>query len=202
MSTEREVGRLPEPVDVRGALVEIAELLAELGIEPVLIGGVALGVHGIERFTKDVDLALTMDERARVEASVQDRDPRPLVIGGVSVATRAGVRVDLIDRRLEYRALFEEAIAAARQRGKLVVAGGQQVAVVPLDYLVALKMAAGRPMDEADISQLVARDDLDYPRTRDIVHRHLGPFGARWLDRQARAAGRRDAPRDYADDPS
>jgi hypothetical protein len=107
------------------------------------------------------------------------------------------VRVDLIDRRFEYRALFEEAIAAAVSEGLRATVGAHRVPVVPLSYLVALKLAADRPQDEADLLALLPREDLDYRKARDVVYRHLGHFAARRLDRVARAAGRGDAPTDY-----
>ena len=85
---------LPEPIDVEGALAEALARLA--GVEDLaLIGGVALAIHGWPRFTKDVDVAAT----AEAERRYMGDETVPLRIGGLSVATRAGVRVDLIDRR-------------------------------------------------------------------------------------------------------
>ena len=198
MNSQRESATLPQPVDIRSAVDEALVLFASLGIEPVLIGGVALAVHGIERFTKDVDFAVTVAESALCEARIADRAPVPLTIGGVSMQTSSGVRVDLIVRRFEFQALFEEAITVARARGKLVTIGMHRIHVVPLTYLVALKMAAGRPADEGDLSRIVLRDDLNYEEARDVVYRHLGVFAARWLDRLARTHGRKGAPVDDA----
>lgn len=137
---------VPKPVDVQQALAEAMETLTPLGADLALIGGVALAVHGIERFTKDVDLATTTTLCAAAEAALgPDTDPLPLRLGGISFRSRSGVRVDLIDRRA-----------------------------------------------------LLAKPDLDYRRARDIVHRHVGPYAARRLDKLARAAHRTDAPDDYA----
>lgn len=186
---------LPKPADIEGALREVLTRLD--GLDAALIGGVALAVYGVERFTKDADLAVAEADSARATRELADADPRPLRIGGVSVATKAGARVDLIDRRFGLRALYEEARSAARARGPRVHIGDSDLAVVPLEYLIAMKMAADRPQDEADLEQLVRLAVLDYPECRRIVEAHLGFFAAQRLDKRARAVGRADAPADY-----
>ena len=165
--------------------------------ERALIGGVALAVYGIERFTKDVDLAVTRRQSAAVETSLSDLDPRPLRIGGVSVATSHGVRIDFIDRRKNYEALFGAAIEAAQSESLRVQVGAHELAVVPLEYLVALKLVADRPQDEADLDRLLRLRPLNYRSARTLVEKYLGVFAAGRLDHLARAAGRVDAPRDY-----
>lgn len=198
---DRDVREVPRPIDVRSALAEALTRLAVVPGSRALIGGVALAVHGIERFTKDVDLAVTTRQSGEVESKLADADPRPLRIGGVSIATSTGVRIDLVDHRFKYRALFEEAIAAAAAEGPTATVGDRMIEVVPLPYLAAMKLAAGRPQDEADLDAILRTKELDYHRTRRIVEEHLGQFAADYLDRLARSASRTDAPREYGDDP-
>lgn len=193
----REVLRLPKPVDVQQALVEAMARLRPLGDDFALIGGVALAVHGIERYTKDVDLATTVAQTAAAERSLTDLDLRPLKLGGVSLLTGSGVRVDLIDRRFEYRGLFEEAIREAKESGLVAQSGAVELPVVALPHLVAMKLIADRPQDEADLHALLGKPQLDYRRARAIVLAHVGPYAARRLDKRARAANRSDAPDDY-----
>lgn len=45
-SPKRTTVELPRPIDVRSALVEVVGRLRPIGGDFVLIGGVALGVHG------------------------------------------------------------------------------------------------------------------------------------------------------------
>lgn len=196
---DHDVREIPRPVDVRGALVEILGRLDAVEGPRALIGGVALAIYGIERFTKDADLAVSVAQSGAAEKLLADADPRPLRIGGVSVASSSGVRIDLIDHRFKYRALFEEAIAAAVAEGPTASLGERTIPVVPLVYLIALKLAAGRPRDESDLEAILRQRDLDYRRAREVVAKHLGDFAARYLDRLARAAGRIDTPRDYDD---
>jgi hypothetical protein len=194
---KREVVQLPKPVDIQQALSEAMARLSPLGDDFALIGGVALAAHGIERFTKDVDLATTVTRTAAAERALTDCDIRPLQLGGISLLTTSGVRVDLIDRRFEYRALFEEAIGESKARGMIIRSGAVEVPVVPLHYLVAMKLIADRPQDEADLHALLAKDQLDYRAARDVIFRIVGPYAARRLDKLARVANRKDAPPDY-----
>ena len=195
IKTTRE---LPKPVNTVQALEEALDILSML--HPVLIGGVALSFYGIERYTKDVDFALTQAEVSAAALLVQDKDPKPLRIGGLSFATKFGVRVDLIDHRFDYKALFEEAIQAAQHAELRAKVGSREVLVIPIHYFIALKLVADRPQDEADLAKLLPRSDLDYPAAREIVHRHVGLFAARRLDRLARLASRSDAPKEHSDE--
>jgi hypothetical protein len=197
MSGSRDVREIPEPLNVQAALDEALDLLAEAEDRAALIGGVALTFYGVERYTKDVDFAVTQRLSARLERDHPDRDPQPLKVGGVSLASRSGARMDFVDRRVEYARLFEEARQAAQRDGPFARRGEREVPVVPLPYLVAMKLAADRPQDEADLARLLSMDDLDYRFARDVVYRHLGHYAARRLDRAARLAQRQDAPPDY-----
>jgi hypothetical protein len=163
-----------------------------------LIGGAALQAYGLERYTKDVDFAVRESQGAQALTEWKG-ESRPLRIGGVSLRIE-GSAIDLVDRRLDLRALFEEAIDATARCGFVVRAGGEEIPVVPLEYLVAMKIAAPRAMDEADLSFLLGHASLDYAQAREIVKRHLGFVAARYLDRMARVAGRTDARPDYEEE--
>jgi hypothetical protein len=196
-SSPREIKPFPKPIDVIGATEEALDLLAAVGVRPVLIGGVALGVYGIERYTKDVDFAVTVSDVAKTTPALQTRDPRPLKIGGISFSTSSGTRVDLIDRRVDFQALFQEAIQVSYQSGPLTKVGEREVLVVELAYLIALKMVADRPIDELDLQRLIAQPSLQFKKTRSIILQHLGIFAARRLDKIARGIQHPDAPPDY-----
>lgn len=188
---------LPKAVDIEAALQETVRRLAPIAGPRALIGGVALAVYGIERYTKDIDFAITVDQAGAVQAALVDADPQPLRIGGVSIETSFGVRVDLIDHRFRYRSLYEAAIQAAMQEGPQVTLGELSIPTVPQIHLLALKMAAGRPKDDLDIDALLASDALDYRAARALVEQYLGPYAADRLDERARRAHRADAPKDY-----
>jgi hypothetical protein len=196
--TERgRVAELQKPADIQQALIDGLDHIADLAPEHALIGGIALAYHGVERYTKDVAFAVTKSGSAAVERAADPATVRPLRIGGISLTTPSGVNVDLIDRRFELRSLFEEAIQEARTDRLIAKVRDREIPVVPVSHLVAMKLAAARPQDEADVHALLSKPELDYAKAREVVYRHLGYFAARYLDRMARAAGRTDAPNDY-----
>ncbi len=67
--------------------------------------------------------------------------------------------------------------------------------VVPVQYLVAMKMVSGEPKDDRDAKRLLEHVKLNYAATRRIVRKHLGPATADRLDVFAREAGRPEVPR-------
>jgi hypothetical protein len=193
--TRRE---LVPPVDLPALVARGARLLKQVGGPFALIGGAALQAYGLERYTKDVDFAVREAQAASALAA-WNGDSRPLRIGGVSLKTGESA-IDLVDRRVELRPLFEEAIEATARHGFVVRASGEEVPVAPLEYLVAMKIAAPRDQDEADLAFLLKHPGLDYAQAREIVRRHLGFIVARYLDRMARQVGRSDARPDYDED--
>jgi predicted nucleotidyltransferase len=66
---------MPEPVDHLQAVGEIVRGLADLGLEPVLVGGMALVVLGSRRVTRDFDLVIAHpgDRLARMIGCFYDR---------------------------------------------------------------------------------------------------------------------------------
>jgi hypothetical protein len=170
----------------------------KVGAKSALIGGVAVQAYGLSRATKDVDFAVTRGGAASIERLLRDdhRAFSGLKIGGLSVEESDG-HIDFIDRRFGPHALFEEAIAAAETAGTIIEAEGVTIPVVPLEYLIALKMVGARPQDDADLDFLLKRTELDFRAARNIVKQHLGDIVARYLDRAARIAGRVDVAADY-----
>lgn len=217
--------RLFRPVDLPALAHAGAALARASGCTCVLIGGGAMQAYGLDQATNDVDFAVRQDQAAAVERAARAAalgtpealanqglpdlvqraaraamlTVRPLKIGGFCIELPEG-RIDFIDRRHGPQALFEEAVDEAKRLGFTVDADGLDVLIVPLEYLVALKMVAARPRDEADLDFLLRSSDLDYRAAREIVVRHLGETVARYLDRAARLAGRQDARLDYDDD--
>jgi hypothetical protein len=193
--TRRE---LTSPVDLPALVARGARLLKQVGGRFALIGGAALQAYGLERYTKDVDFAVREAQVAGALAAWSG-ESRPLRIGGVSLRTEDSA-IDLVDRRVELRSLFEEAIEATARHGFVVQASGEEVPVAPLEYLVAMKIAAPRDQDEADLAFLLRHPELDYAQARALVRRHLGFIVARYLDRIARQVGRTDARPDYEEE--
>jgi hypothetical protein len=146
--------------------------LARHRVRYVVVGGLALNLHGVERATMDVDLAVAL-EPPNVAAAIdafeelglvpvapvkieEARDPdtlrrwrrdKNMVAFGVRPGKGAGPTVDcLIDPVVPFATLSENAIAK--------VIGELTIPIASIDDLIALKSAAGRSIDLADIEAL------------------------------------------------
>ncbi len=157
-----------------GAIEEVLAALRRANVRYLIVGGVAVVLHGHLRTTADLDLVvdLTPDNvRRAVNAlaalgyrprapvpieSFADRTEREAWIAekGMTVfslwhPTKPGLEVDLF---VEEPFDFTAANAAAVQ----VELDTTVASVVSLDHLIALKRASGRPQDLADIEALDA----------------------------------------------
>jgi hypothetical protein len=138
------------------------------GVDFVVVGGFAAVIHGSPRLTQDLDVTYADDEanlRALGEA-LQDLEARlrdveddlPFVpderalrrVEILTLDTSAGP-LDLI-----LHPPGAAAYAALRRRAQRVDVGGLAVLVASIDDLLAMKRAAGRAKDLADVEELEA----------------------------------------------
>jgi hypothetical protein len=156
---------------------ELDALLVELArseLRFVILGGIAVGVHGYVRATRDVDIcpapsAANLDllawvlaeleaepvevgELAQDELACDPLDPADLALGGnFRLRTRLGA-LDLmqwisgIEAEHAFQALDEDAIDVDFE--------GQTLRVCSLRKLRLMKQAAGRPQDLLDLEHL------------------------------------------------
>jgi hypothetical protein len=144
---------------------QIFAVLADHGVEYVLVGGLAVQVHGHVRMTNDVDLipAPTPANLERLAAALRDLDARVLNAGAEDaeidalmlpratlwqLATRHG-NVDVL-HDAPGAGSFEE----LRSRALVVRPGSVSIPVAGRDDLIRMKSASGRPADLADIAAL------------------------------------------------
>jgi hypothetical protein len=148
--------------------------LTDAQVNFIIIGGVAVGVHGFVRATKDLDivpdpapenidrLARTLAKMDAQHVGVGDFSPEELPYDPtdpVQLAEGANFRLDTshgpldimqwvagIDADLAYSELAPHALPVQFR--------GTQVYVCSLDHLRAMKQAAGRPQDLEDLSRL------------------------------------------------
>jgi hypothetical protein len=138
---------------------QICLLAKKNEIDVALVGGMALQRYGSPRLTGDVDVVAS--------------DPLPglpklrtLTFGGEGVDAPNGVPVCVIRRRDDYQPLYEAALERARSlRG---------LPVVTLEFIAAMKLAAGRTKDMADLEFMIANTSLDLKKTRKIIYDYVG----------------------------
>lgn len=160
-------GLRPPPLQAEPLL----RVLGEYGVDFVIIGGFALAAHGVVRGTKDIDVMPdpSPDNTRRLAAALRalnaevmlaedfdpgelglDPDEHGLSLGGNWVLrTRLG-RLDVMQDVAGARS-YDALRAAAVERD---VPGAGLVWFSGFDDLIAMKVAAGRPQDEIDVTSL------------------------------------------------
>lgn len=145
---------------------EMLRRLTAAGVDFVVIGGIALVLHGSARLTRDLDIAFAAD-RANLEAlgavlrdlgatlrGVDDEVPfvaDARTLDGVQLLTLQTSEGWLDVHRAPAGA---PPYAALRQRAERQNLGDLAVLVASLEDLEAMKQAAGRPQDIADLEEI------------------------------------------------
>ena len=141
-------------------------------VDYLLIGGLAVSLHGVERATMDVDItvAMTPDNLAHLIGTARELKLTPVL----PVPLEALGDLELLrqwhtERNLEAFALRTPDIAGVTvdvllfppvefsgmsQRATLFDVASTAIRVVAIDDLIALKQAVGRPIDLSDIEHL------------------------------------------------
>lgn len=154
------------PAELRAAAEKVARDAEKQYTRAILIGGFAMQHYGSDRLTGDIDFASN--------AYLEGYTGKALSFGGVQ-STSLGVPLDLVVRKDRFRSLYE---AALRESFGLL----GFVPVVASEYLVAMKLAAGRPKDESDLAFLITEADVDLARAKEITRVHLGPYAEQDLE--------------------
>jgi len=153
--------------------------LTNAEVEFVVIGGVAVGVHGFARATKDLDIvpAPSEENMERLAHALSEMGAQHIGVGDFSpeefpfnptdpaqLAEGANFRLETshgpldimqwvagIDADLAYSELAPKAVPVAFRN--------KEIRVCALDHLLAMKRAAGRPQDLADLRRLGGEDN-------------------------------------------
>jgi predicted nucleotidyltransferase len=155
---------------------QVLAVLNAAGVRYLVVGGVAVVLHGHLRTTADLDLVVALDEgnarraiRALESLGFRPRAPVPasqfadataragwIESKGLTVFSMwsdrvAGLEVDLF---VKEPFDFEQGYARAVD----VVLDSTSAKVASLEDILDMKRAAGRPMDQADVEALEAID--------------------------------------------
>jgi hypothetical protein len=157
--------------------IPLLRRFADAGVDFVVIGGVAGGVHGSSLSTYDVDLAYgrepgNLEKLAAVLGSIEAKlrgappdvpfllDAKTLAAGANFTFTTTMGSVDILGDPAgapPYEQL--------RRGATLVDVEGRQIRVASLDHLIAMKEAAGRPKDKLQATEYrTISDELRAPR--------------------------------------
>ena len=150
------------PLDLR----ELFRVLAEHGVDYLIVGGVAAQVHGRRRTTMDLDVTPAPDTEnfKRLAAALVALDAHPVELGpSAPTPTAEQLRVapvvpPLATRHGELHILNEvpgaTEYAAMRARALKTDLDGIATSIVGVDDLIRMKQTAGRQGDLEDIEAL------------------------------------------------
>jgi predicted nucleotidyltransferase len=149
----------------------IFEVLESTGVRYVVVGGVAVNLHGYQRFTKDVDLVIELvaDRALKALQALEAIGYKPILPVGVAdfavPAIREGWIRDKgmlvfqmysdhtrmsIDIFARYPVDFGEVWGPSTK----IDLPGSSLHIASIDHLIQMKREAGRPQDLLDIEQL------------------------------------------------
>jgi len=143
----------------------IFAVLAEHRVDYVVVGGVAVQVHGHVRMTNDLDLipAPTRPNLERLATALRDLNARVLNPGSEDLeidasmlprATLWQLSTELGDIDLLHDAPGAATFDELRARALTISLGPHDIPVAGRDDLIRMKRAAGRPIDLEDIAAL------------------------------------------------
>lgn len=159
-----------------GRVELVVKALGDAGVRYLIVGGVAVVLHGYLRTTLDLDLVIQLERdnlgralKALAGLGFQPQAPVPLEafadpqirqdwVEGKNMTVFslwhpgfAGFAVDLfIEEPFDFAAVYEQA--------PVIALAETEARVIPLGDLISMKRNAGRPQDLADIAALL---DLD-----------------------------------------
>jgi hypothetical protein len=158
-------------------LIELFRVLAEHGVDYLVIGGVAAQVHGRRRTTKALDVTPAPDPEnfERLAVALAALDAHPTELGPSAPApTAEQLRVapvvpPLTTRHGEIHILNEVpgagAYAGMRTRALRTDLDGIAIPIVGVDDLIRMKRAVGRSSDLEDIEALTTVARRERPST-------------------------------------
>jgi len=152
--------------------IDLFSALQRHRVDYVLIGGLAISLHGIERATMDIDVtvAMTPDNLSALVNMARELDMKPVLPVDLESLTnldqlaqwhrernleafalqapgRSGITLDVL--------LYPPVHFTDLQKNAITLkAGDVPVIVASIDDLITLKQAVGRPIDLEDIKHL------------------------------------------------
>jgi hypothetical protein len=150
---------------VNEALRQLAHRFREADIAYAIVGAMALGRHGLERFTVDVDVLITKEGLAEFRAKYEGLGYVPAFPGAQKKfrATETGVRVDFITTGEFPGDGKPKPVVFPDPASAFVEIDG--VRVITLERFVELKLASGmtadhRVKDIGDVQELIRHAKL------------------------------------------
>ena len=142
-------------------LLLVVRALDEDGVDYALVGGLAVGVWGAPRATKDIDLLVRAADVALAKTALRSRG---YTLEALPMQFTDGMQMQRVSKLVEGQLVTVDLILVdhnlepiwqSRQRRAIESA---ELSVVSREALIAMKVAAGRPQDQADVVKLTELD--------------------------------------------
>jgi hypothetical protein len=157
---------MPKKQEHRDHITEILSELTDAGVAFIIAGGVAAVLHGVERLTLDIDLAIKLTPenidrfwRAAKKLKLVPRVPiTPEILGNPEsvrriVEEKGAIVISFIDPDKPYRHLdiflrddlsYEKLLPETKQ----VTIGGRNMCIVSIERLLKIKEAISTPREK------------------------------------------------------
>ncbi len=145
-------------MDLDADFKDLLQAFADAEVRYLVVGGYAVGFHGIPRFTKDIDLWIDPAEQnvARVELALHAFGAPAQVVAQLRAASLDDVlwmgappmRADILKGVPggDFQRAFAKRVEAQWS--------GVPVSIISRDELIVIKCASGRPQDLLDVAML------------------------------------------------
>jgi len=186
--------------DLTKATVQAAKLSIAVGQPPVVAGALAMAAHGYCRETSDVDIVIPVI----IGTPSGDAVENAACLLGLTVRAKHGfggldlrdgeVRIDVLTLDREIPGLVADAVQEAIASRRTMELFGQQVYVVSLGHLIAMKIVAERKKDIGDIVELIkirienGQWNDDQESVISVVQKHIGWYSVRIINNMVKAA--------------
>jgi predicted nucleotidyltransferase len=146
----------------------LVRALVEAGVDFVVVGGVAVVLQAMPRFTKDLDICYStardnLDALGSVLVALEARlrgipETVPFVPDGRTLRRTQIMCLTTTEGDIDLLVDPEGAPAynTLRRRADVMELGGHSVRIASIEDMLAMKRAAGRPQDLVDIESLEA----------------------------------------------
>ena len=165
--------------DLLQAAGQVMDVLAQLRVDAVVIGGVALAAHHYVRLTYDIDLGVNVNveklheiasslKQAGFHIELREPDSQDPLGGVIDVKGSFGL-LQIISFADRFPAVIDDALSTH----PVALCPGSALKIIPLPQLVALKLYAGGLKSKADILELLKRNpDTDLKEISDVCKRY------------------------------
>lgn len=154
---------------------DVAAILRRRGVEPLLIGALALAVHHHPRHTEDLDLAVAVPptdlaplatelQSAGFEVDLSLPDAADPLGGVLTIRAPGSAPVQIVNFDNSPAGGFPRLVKDAA--GRALDVPGLPFRVVGLIDLILFKLYAGGPKSENDILELLTRNHVDLDQLR------------------------------------